>query len=298
MRVVVIFPGALGDCCILAAALARLRACGVAVELSVQRRLMPVAATLLADVPLGPPVDGAVVSSLFGEVPAPDMRAWLRGADRVHAWLARSEVAHRLRAHLADASGSAVVQLHAVPRDDGARHVLDEYLAALDAAALPPAPFARRAPPSTVWRAECGLRLLVHPGAGARAKCWPSEGFRMVADAWAVGGGETLVLLGPAEADDAAYWAATGHRVLHDVALGDVAAVVADATRFVGNDSGISHLAGALARRGVVLFGPTRPERWQPIGGTLVSVRFSDRPLRDVVNDVVTVLAPRTRLLP
>jgi heptosyltransferase III len=39
---------------------------------------------------------------------------------------------------------------------------------------------------------------------------------------------------------------------------------------FVGNDSGISHLAAAAGAPGVVIFGPTNLERWRPLGRTTV----------------------------
>jgi heptosyltransferase-3 len=35
---------------------------------------------------------------------------------------------------------------------------------------------------------------------------------------------------------------------------------------FIGNDSGVSHLAAAAGSRGLVIFGPTDPQRWRPIG--------------------------------
>src|SRR5947207_1274820 len=53
--------------------------------------------------------------------------------------------------------------------------------------------------------------LVLHPGAGSRAKRWTAEGFRAVADAWHERGGETVVLLGPAEENDVGRWRATGH---------------------------------------------------------------------------------------
>jgi ADP-heptose:LPS heptosyltransferase len=49
--------------------------------------------------------------------------------------------------------------------------------------------------------------------------------------------------------------------------------VLARAALFVGNDSGVSHLAGAVGAAGVVLFGPSDPRRWRPAAGRLVSLR-------------------------
>jgi len=47
------------------------------------------------------------------------------------------------------------------------------------------------------------------------------------------------------------------------------AALLSRADLYVGNDSGASHLAGAVGARGVVLFGPTQPQQWRPLGGAL-----------------------------
>jgi ADP-heptose:LPS heptosyltransferase len=52
-----------------------------------------------------------------------------------------------------------------------------------------------------------------------------------------------------------------------------VAALLSQADLYLGNDSGISHLAGAVGARGVVLFGPTRPHQWRPLGGNLLVVQ-------------------------
>jgi ADP-heptose:LPS heptosyltransferase len=44
------------------------------------------------------------------------------------------------------------------------------------------------------------------------------------------------------------------------------AALIAQAAVFIGNDSGLTHLAAALARPTVAIFGPTDPEIWGPRG--------------------------------
>jgi len=44
----------------------------------------------------------------------------------------------------------------------------------------------------------------------------------------------------------------------------DLAAVVAAAARVVCGDTGVAHLATALGRPSVVLFGPTPPAEWGP----------------------------------
>jgi ADP-heptose:LPS heptosyltransferase len=44
------------------------------------------------------------------------------------------------------------------------------------------------------------------------------------------------------------------------------AALIAQAAVFVGHDSGLTHLAAALRRPTVAIFGPTDPDIWKPRG--------------------------------
>ena len=53
-----------------------------------------------------------------------------------------------------------------------------------------------------------------------------------------------------------------------------LAALLARADRYLGNDSGVSHLAGAVGARGAALFGPTDPELWRPLSPRITSLRL------------------------
>ncbi len=55
--------------------------------------------------------------------------------------------------------------------------------------------------------------------------------------------------------------------------LGDLAAWLASATAYVGNDSGITHLAAAVGTPVVALFGTTDPAVWCPRGENVVCMR-------------------------
>jgi hypothetical protein len=46
---------------------------------------------------------------------------------------------------------------------------------------------------------------------------------------------------------------------------------------YVGNDSGISHLAGVLGCRGIALFGPTDARIWRPLGADMDIIRFDGK---------------------
>jgi len=121
------------------------------------------------------------------------------------------------------------------------------------------------------WRARgLGSRVLaMHPGSGSPAKNW--EGMEEVARWWrARRGGQVLVLTGPAEGEEKSLPAHDA--VARGVRLDRVAALLTRAHLFLGNDSGLSHLAGAVRAPGLVLFGPTDPEIWRPLGDTLRAI--------------------------
>lgn len=112
--------------------------------------------------------------------------------------------------------------------------------------------------------------LALHPGSGGRKKRWDSEGFRRIAQWWRQKkqNGRVLILLGPAERKEREEWRMIG-KVVSDLSVVQIAALLSRATLYIGNDSGVSHLAGAVGVRGIVLFGPTPPQKWRPLGGSL-----------------------------
>jgi len=82
---------------------------------------------------------------------------------------------------------------------------------------------------------------------------------------------QVVWLAGPVEASLIAYLkplaAAQGQVLLADAPLAQVAAALSRCRLFLGNDSGLSHLAAALgAPRVLALFGPTDPAVWAPAG--------------------------------
>lgn len=108
--------------------------------------------------------------------------------------------------------------------------------------------------------------VALHPGSGGVAKRWPLDNFidlaRRVRDAWT-----PIFLFG--EADEAcrrAFMERAGSEfsAVDDLSLYDVALLVQSCCGYVGNDSGITHLAAALGVPTVALFGPSDPAVWGP----------------------------------
>jgi ADP-heptose:LPS heptosyltransferase len=120
--------------------------------------------------------------------------------------------------------------------------------------------------------AQCAPYLAVAPGSGQAAKNWPLAHYYEVSRtlAWEYKLG-VVWLAGPAEASQLPYLqglaAAQGHLLLAGANLARVAAVLSRCRLFLGNDSGLTHLAAAVGGPEVVaLFGPTDPLIWAPMG--------------------------------
>lgn len=131
-------------------------------------------------------------------------------------------------------------------------------------------------PPALVARGEALLRqagwdgrtplAVLHPGAGGAAKRWPGEAFARVVERVSVRWAPAVAVHeGPADAEAvlALRRRLSGAIVLGHVPLSELAGALRHASVFLGNDSGVSHLAAAVGTPSVVLF-TTANVPWQP----------------------------------
>jgi ADP-heptose:LPS heptosyltransferase len=121
------------------------------------------------------------------------------------------------------------------------------------------------------WLGERGFErekiLALAPGSGAREKNWPTQYFRQVERWWQGKGGVSFVIFGPAEEERFEKdrdW--SGATVARGMDLKNVAALLSLCDVFLGNDSGLTHLAASVGVETVALFGPTDPGAWAPRG--------------------------------
>lgn len=142
-----------------------------------------------------------------------------------------------------------------LPPEGWTRHASDYYLECLG---YPPEtePFQLSVSP---WNAS---DVVIHPGSGGRRKNWPAEHFTELAARLQAQGREVTWSLGPAEENRPLP--AGPH--LSGLPLVELAAHLAGARLYIGNDSGITHLAAAVGCPTVVVFGPTDPGVWAPRG--------------------------------
>jgi hypothetical protein len=202
-----------------------------------------------------------------GDVPR-DGFGTVRGADRVVCWFGSQDAGFvaRLRA--------AVPALVVAPSVAPDRPVWQHLLSTLETDVEPDLGFVRVPPPlvdagwaalaKAGWDGVTPL-LVVHPGASGPAKRWPARGFTEALRAVA----ERLVVAvheGPLDAEPVRpLLDDLGPRALHvdNPTLPLLAGMVVHATGYLGNDSGVSHLAAAVGTPSLVLF-TAAVLRWTP----------------------------------
>lgn len=238
-------------------------------------------------------VDGAEWAALFapsGELDEAE-RAYLAGFDRVFCvWPDDDGV---LRENLANAGVTDLVCVDPVPPEAGGIHVVRHVADQCSRAGLPLKSIEPHLYPSERdrWWAERYLRVTcagerpllgLHPGSGAARKNWPAKGYAEVAWDWIRRRqGHVLVAAGPADDspvgalgplldDDAVF-------LMRNEPLPRVAAVLERCEAFVGNDSGITHMAAAVRTPTVAIFGPTDPQVWRPLAPRVCVVSAPDK---------------------
>ena len=290
-RVLVVFPGALGDliCAMPAIAAIARRHVGASIELMARFELARLAVDRTV-VTRGHSIDAREVSQLFTDQPSDSGRRFFSQFDRIYSFFASDDA--RFRARLNSATDGEVLFHPFRPTGEG--HISQAYLrevgekASRQGALLEPTANDLAAAKQALARAGCDSSQLIaiFPGSGSPAKNWPAENFMTLASMLAkrpeilrsadsalndtvVGHDDKAhscaVVLGPAETALEPIFRKLDLPVLKGLDLQTVAGVARIASAFVGNDSGVSHLAAAVGASGVVIFGPTDPSRWRPL---------------------------------
>lgn len=178
--------------------------------------------------------------------PPASLWEWLRGFDSIVSWYGANRPEFR----------EAVRELPftffaALP--SGKEHAVDFYLEQVRTIA--------RCESDGVPRIHCDARredfVAIHPFSGSARKNWPLENFRQLAGELARAtpvywcrGAQDPPLPGAVEIAD----------------LYELACWLAKANLYIGNDSGVTHLAAAVGTPVLALFGPTDPSVWAPRG--------------------------------
>ena len=273
----VIHPGALGDVLLAVPALRALAVHGD-ITLVAQPRLGQLLVAL-GVVQRAQSFDGFGLDVLFTDdaiAPHRTLTQHVARAARVVCWFgARDE---RFVARLRALSPTAVVAPPATSPHLVWRHLL-ESVGARDADCRPVTVsdallrLGARALREAGWDGTARV-VVVHPGAGSLSKRWPASGFAALVDDL-----DAVVVAheGPADASAVDEFLRLARRPMLRIvnpSLDTLAGLLAHATAYVGNDSGVSHLAATVGVRSLVLF-TTPLLAWVPWSPTAVGVPVS-----------------------
>ncbi len=267
MRRLLLRPGALGDCILSLPVLKYLAA--EYTEVWAPSAVWPLYSFANATRSLaGSGIDRLGVGDLL---PDETLVAQLRQFDSIVSWYGANRPEFRETVRRLDLP----FQFHAaLPPGHSTQHATDFWAQQVGA------PYGLQPSLHPGWN---GLRqsVVIHPFSGSTRKNWPLAKYRQLAaslrwDAeWCAGPNESLP-----------------EAVRFD-GIGELAQWLRGARLYIGNDSGLTHLAAAVGCPVLALFGPTDPRVWAPRGAHVHVTRWE--PIQDLA--VEPILQESRRLL-
>jgi heptosyltransferase-3 len=226
--------------------------------------------------------------SLYGDSVTPGLRAFLSGFHFAAVFTTRMDSAVlRNIASIIDDTHPILT----IPPQGTLQHVTEFRLRQLPDIAELKAPIGLALPSGRMEQARKYLcdaghdfsrpLISVHPGSGGARKCWPIGSYCALLDNLRRWRDPFIIIFsGPAEDEsitDVLQAYAVDHpcRSTHirNSELPFVAALISMSSSYIGNDSGISHLAACLGTRSITVFGPTDPILWKPLGNRVTVVQ-------------------------
>ena len=266
LRKLLIRPGGIGDCILAIPAMECLRSSFT--EIWVPSAVVPL--IRFADRVRAISGTGLDLLGLPGVIPDASLVEYLRSFDSVVSWYGSN------REDFREASATLklpVEFLQALPDPNRGVHCCDFFLKQAGG----PNGGSPEIPVDVIPRMHCAV---IHPFSGSPKKNWPIERFRELAARLAL----------------PVSWCAGPEEDLPDAVrqdnLYELGRWLASARIYVGNDSGITHLAAAVGVPVVAIFGPSDPAIWAPRGervrvvhGTLENIT-----VEEVMNAVCSLL--------
>lgn len=191
------------------------------------------------------------------------------------AWLANGALTIGLDDPREGASGFYDIR---VSRPSYGTHAVDWYLEVVKALGIPVhhdfewLPRRSLAAGAPAWASDRTRRIILNPGARWENKRWPAEYFGRLAALLSREYPECEIVVLGGKSDTALgaeiYRAAPGHvtNLAGKTSIPEMIELIRECEVMVTNDTGPMHIAAALGRPLLALFGPTNPKRTGPYG--------------------------------
>ena len=280
MNVLVIRPGAIGDALLAFPTLHALRAKYTANRITFvsNASVLPLAqAWKLADEVAD--FEMTRWSELFSSkgIRNAELRELLAATGMAICWL--SDPDQCVETNLRGAGVKKIIVAPGRPAQNSFAHVA-EYLAST---VKIPAKQVRQWHPTLSAAPETGRTVAIHPGSGSERKNWPIASYADIIKSLWQEHYEVLLLAGPADEQRLAYLhhhlkPPEGlYRMLVNAPLVEIAQQLRQCRGYLGNDSGITHLAAMLGVPTVAIFGPgSRVSNWEPLGKHVTVIQQPD----------------------
>ena len=271
-KLLIVHQGALGDMVLTFPAIIRLRKAFGRIDLLCQSQLGKAARALgIADNAF--PLESALFSSLWSDAPAPKAKQILGAYDEILLF----SFSEQLEQAVGRITGGTPCRISPRPDVGEAIHVAEHILAGLETRGLldgnqdPAIPVHGGRP-----RAEHDpANILIHPGSGSGRKNWPFRNFIEAERLFMADGMRPEFVIGPAEDFLESLLKEGRDRIVHRISdLTEMIALFENAGGFVGNDSGLTHLAAFTGLPTVAVFGPSDPRRWRPVEKSVAVLAF------------------------
>lgn len=143
----------------------------------------------------------------------------------------------------------------------------------------------------------CREICLIAPGSGGKYKCFPSAAFIQIAELLIAENIEPVFVLGPAEIERFGSEALSQFQktaaVVSGMDLPDIFALMLKSACFLGNDSGVTHLAAAAGISTYAIFSPTSPDLYRPLGPAVEIINLGQENFQNPSKNEINAIAGR-----
>lgn len=167
--------------------------------------------------------------------------------------------------------GAPLAYTHTIASRGRERHAIERYLDVAEALGCGRGPVEYRFPVTAADRAAVDAMLgdgppfaVLLPGTNWQTKKWPIEHYATLAELLEVEAGLRIVVAGAGDALPLATQLPSALNLATRTTLPQLVALLERASIVIANDSGPMHIASALGRPLVTIFGPTNPIRTGP----------------------------------